>query len=73
MNLHRWESTIAQIAEESNRETKESARHKVLTAWRAKLEHEPMSLKPFQIDDIVRAVRARLVEPQKSSPMAVRS
>jgi hypothetical protein len=31
-----------------------------LTAWRAKLEKEPTLLKPYQIDDIVRAVRTRL-------------
>jgi hypothetical protein len=60
MNLKNWEVTIKQIADESNRESKESARHKILTAWRAKLEEEPTLLKPFQIDDIVREVRTRL-------------
>jgi hypothetical protein len=62
MNLKNWETTIKQIADESNREPKESGRHKVLTAWRAKLELEPTNLKPFQIDDIVREVRTRLKE-----------
>ncbi len=60
MNLKPWEATIQQIAEESIREPKESGRHRLLTAWRARLEKEPTSLKPFQIDDIVREVRTRL-------------
>jgi hypothetical protein len=60
MNLHEWEPTISQIVRESNHELKESAKHKVLTTWRAKLEEEPTSLQPFQIDDIVREVRKRL-------------
>ncbi len=61
MNLTNWEATIEQIADESNREPKESARQKLLTAWRAKLEQAPALLKPFQIDDIVREVRTRLI------------
>jgi len=60
MNLRNWEDTIKQIADESNHEPKESGKHKVLTAWRAKLEKEPTNLAPFQIDDIVREVRKRL-------------
>jgi hypothetical protein len=60
MNLKNWEATIQQIADESIREPKESGRHKLLTAWRARLEKEPTLLKPFQIDDIVREVRNRL-------------
>jgi hypothetical protein len=60
MNLKNWETTIQQIADESIREPKESGRHKLLTAWRARLEKEPTLLKPFQIDDIVREVRNRL-------------
>jgi hypothetical protein len=60
MNLRNWEETIKQIADESNHEPKESGKHKVLTAWRAKLEKEPTNLAPFQIDDIVREVRKRL-------------
>jgi hypothetical protein len=60
MNLKNWELTIQQIADESNHEPKEAGKHKILTAWRAKLEREPTLLKPFQIDDIVREVRTRL-------------
>ena len=60
MNLQKWDETIRQIADESNREPKESGKHRVLTAWRAKLEKEPTSLAQFQIDDIVREVRKRL-------------
>jgi hypothetical protein len=61
MNLMNWEATIEQIADESNREPKESARQRLLTAWRAKLEQAPALLKPFQIDDVVREVRTRLI------------
>jgi hypothetical protein len=61
MNLKNWEATIEQIADESNREPKESARQRLLTAWRVKLEQAPALLKPFQIDDIVREVRTRLL------------
>jgi hypothetical protein len=60
MNLKDWEVTIQQIADESNHEPKEMGKHKVLTAWRAKLEKEPTSLLPYQIDEIVREVRTRL-------------
>jgi len=60
MNLKAWEATIQQIADESNHEPNESSKHRILTAWRAKLEKEPTSLLPFQIDEIVREVRKRL-------------
>jgi hypothetical protein len=61
MNVNNWEATIKQIADESNREPKEAGKQRLLTAWRAKLEKEPTLLKPFQIDEIVREVRTRLV------------
>jgi hypothetical protein len=61
MNLKNWEATIEQIAAESNQEPEEAGRQRLLTAWRAKLGKEPALLKPFQIDDIVRAVRTRLI------------
>lgn len=60
MNLKAWEATIQQIADEFSLAPKEANQHKILTAWRAKLEKEPTSLLPFQIDEIVREVRARL-------------
>ncbi|HEY2841469.1 MAG TPA: hypothetical protein VGJ26_20085 [Pirellulales bacterium] len=60
MNLRNWEATIQQIVDESNQEPKESGKQKVLTGWRLKLEKEPTSLPPFQIDHIVREVRQRL-------------
>ncbi len=65
MNLKNWEATIKQIADESNQEPKEAGRHRLLTAWRAKLEKEPTSLKPYQIDDIVREVRTRLLAERR--------
>jgi hypothetical protein len=60
MKLKAWEATIQQIADESNHEPKEPGRYRILTAWRAKLEKEPTSLLPYQIDEIVREVRTRL-------------
>lgn len=60
MNLKAWEATIQQIVDESNHEPNESSKHRILTAWRAKLEKEPTSLLPCQIDEIVREVRKRL-------------
>lgn len=60
MNLRNWETTIQQIVADSNAQPKESGKQKVLTGWRLKLEKEPTSLPPFQIDHIVREVRQRL-------------
>ncbi len=58
MRLEEWEVTIQKIIDECNHEQKCSDR--VLMEWRAKLEKEPTLLQPFQIDEIVRAVRGRL-------------
>ena len=60
MNLANWEATIQQIVDESNNEPKVLGKHRILTDWRAKLEKEPTSLRPFQIDEIVREVWKRL-------------
>ena len=58
MRLEEWEVTIQKIIDECNHDEKGSDR--IFTAWRAKLEKEPTLLQPFQIDEIVRAVRGRL-------------
>ena len=58
MNLQPWEATIQQFATEIRRA--QMGRSKILIAWRAKLEKEPFSLRPFQIDEIVRELRNRL-------------
>ena len=60
MRLEEWEVTIQEIIDECNHEPTESGRNKILTKWRVKLEQEPTLLQPFQIDQIVRAVRLRL-------------
>ncbi len=60
MNLKAWEATIQQIADELSLVPKDTGQQRILTAWRAKLEKEPTSLLPFQIDEIVREVRKRL-------------
>jgi len=60
MNLRNWEPLIQQFIDESIVVLTEAGKQRVLTAWRAKLEKEPTSLKSFQIDEIVREVRKRL-------------
>ena len=59
MRLQDWEATIQAIAAECNRDR--NGANKVLIAWRVKLEKEPHLLPPFQIDEIVREVRQRLI------------
>jgi hypothetical protein len=63
MRLEEWEVTIQEIVDECNREERTSG--KVLVEWRAKLEKEPTLLQPFQIDEIVRAVRSRLSDVRR--------
>jgi hypothetical protein len=63
MRLEEWEVTIQEIVDECNREEKTSG--KVLVEWRVKLEKEPTLLPPFQIDEIVRAVRSRLSDVRR--------
>jgi hypothetical protein len=60
MNLKPWEATIQQIVADSTQQPKEADRQRTLAGWRAKLEKEPTSLLPFQIDQIVREVRKQL-------------
>jgi hypothetical protein len=60
MRFKDWEVTIQQIVDESNLESREVGKRKVLTTWRRNLEKEPTSLPPFQIDEIMREVRTRL-------------
>ena len=62
MRLEEWEVTIQKIIDECNDEQKKTDR--VLQEWRVKLEMEPTLLPPFQIDEIVRAVRRRLGKDQ---------
>jgi len=58
MRLQEWEVTIREIVDECNH--KQKGENNILLKWRAKLEKEPLLLKPFQIDEIVREVRRRL-------------
>jgi hypothetical protein len=60
MKIRDWEATIQKMLEESNREPRESGKHRVLTQWRAKLAQEPYLLPLYQIDEIVREYRNRL-------------
>ena len=56
------EAIIQKIVEESNQASKEAGKQRVLVEWRAKLEKEPILLSLHQIDEIVRAVRERLIK-----------
>ena len=60
MRLQDWEVTIQTIASECNRDLERA--NKILMAWRVTLENEQHRLQPFQIDQIVREVRQRLIE-----------
>ena len=62
MRLEEWKVTIQKIIDECNDEQKRT--DWVLKEWRVKLENEPTLLPPFQIDEIVRAVRRRLGKDQ---------
>jgi hypothetical protein len=68
MDFKKCEAVIQQMIEESNLETKEPGKNRVLAEWRATLTKTPHLLQPFQIDEIVREVRRRLTTvPQHSS------
>ena len=71
MRLKEWEATIQQIADESNCQAMEAGKQRVLTTWRAKLEKEPTSLQAFQIDEIVREVRRRLIVAKATPATAI--
>lgn len=58
MRLEEWEVTIQTIVDECGHD--QGRPDTVLTKWRVKLEKEPTLLQPFQIDEIMRAVRDRL-------------
>ncbi|MHB8968894.1 MAG: hypothetical protein ACYC3X_02240 [Pirellulaceae bacterium] len=77
MKLRDWEVTIQEMLEDSNHEQKESGKYRALTHWRAKLAQEPHLLQPYQIDEIVREVRKRLLsgalQPSGSSPAQLAS
>ena len=62
MQLKEREAIIQKIVEESNQASKEAGKQRVLVEWRAKLEKEPILLSLHQIDEIVRAVRERLIK-----------
>ena len=65
MQIKDREAIIQKIVEESNQAVKEAGKQRVLVEWRAKLEKEPILLPLHQIDEIVRAVRERLIKPSQ--------
>jgi hypothetical protein len=60
MDLKDWKATINQIVDEITHEPPKTRKHKLLIAWRFKLEKKPFSLQPFQIDEIVREVQKKI-------------
>jgi hypothetical protein len=60
MTLKELNTIIQQVVNESNQETKEAGKRRLLMKWRVKLEKEPPHLRLHQIDEIVREVRRRL-------------
>ena len=62
MQLKEREAIIQKIVEESNQASREAGKQRVLVEWRRKLEKEPILLTLHQIDEIVRAVRERLIK-----------
>jgi hypothetical protein len=58
MRFEEMEVTIQKIIDECDH--KQRMPNRVLKEWRAKLEKEPSTLEPFQIDKIIRVVRDRL-------------
>ena len=62
MQLEEREAIIQKIVEESNQSSKRAGKQRVLVEWRAKLEKEPILFTLHQIDEIVRAVRERLIK-----------
>ena len=71
MRLKDCEVIIQQIIEESNCDPKESGKQRILMGWRGKLARDPHLLQLYQIDEIVREVRKRLInasqQPSSSS------
>ena len=57
MRLEDWAATIQKMTDECNHE--QTTPDRVLQLWRVKLEKEPTLLQPFEIDQIVRAVRRK--------------
>lgn len=60
MNLHAWEPTIQQFADDLSLAPLEATQQRIIKHWRAKLKEEPASLPLFQIDEIVRQARKRM-------------
>ena len=69
MNQQMRTEIVQLIVRDSNHESNESSRFKVLMDWRAKLAKEPHLLQLYQIDEIVREVRSNLtdIQPHRSS------
>ena len=58
MRLEDWAVTIQKMTDECNHV--QTTPERILHLWCVKLEKEPTLLKPFEIDQIVRAVRSKL-------------
>ncbi len=74
MGWKEWGPIVEQILADLRQQQSESGEINVLKMWRARLGHEPIDLKPYQIDKIVREARRRLGRPPPipSRPPSVR-
>jgi len=59
MRFEDWKATTQTIVNECNRDLDRA--NKILMAWRKTLEKEPHLLQPYQIDQLVREVRQRMI------------
>lgn len=60
MDVKKWEPLIQQVIDQSNLETNEPGKMRVMMEWRRTLAKSPHLLEPFQIDAIMREVRRRI-------------
>ena len=60
MDVKKWEPLIQQVIDQSNLETNEPGKMRVVMEWRRTLAKSPHLLGLFQIDAIMREVRRRI-------------
>lgn len=73
MKVQNSEVIIPEIIEQLNLSPTEPLQQKVLVEWRSRLAKEPYLLQPFQIDQIVRDVRSKLVNASKQPSISLQA
>ncbi len=64
MDVKKWEPLIQNLIDQSNLETNEPGKMRVMMEWRRTLAKSPHLLELFQIDAIMREVRRRITTVQ---------